>query len=558
MSDLMFYGVLRMPYIMAMSDEISRLQFYSRVQECADRCETAEALVAAQARTIEEKEALLNQALKDVSDLYDRQRQDGNDIAQLKAAQAIELSVTVGTPEFRRLLLDYRHEEFDQGAKRTDVIEYVDAWQRSVTAKAVAEVRADMTELANQAINDALRIGMEGTQAQAPVAAIPISADLNALAKRLMDETTTEAIEEGDNDFRAGKSCGILAMKIAVKEAIAVQSQQQGTEPALSDNDIRRLAQKGGFLDGDEAEWSFTDAGLLKFARDIATKTAAPQQHAQAALSDEQIIQLFKEQQTSWPPADCEIVNFARAILATRQPAPVASTPAMAVPVENMRLLAHATVAGTYLMKAKLILREQWNGALDDALNHIDIVRKALEANPQPSAAPVVADVALVKYPCQLSDEELADPEYVRAYIESHNESFADLLAAYNKLRAAQPPADTAPVNAKPMDELHEFQMYKSRKGHAAPYAGDGQFEYSTDQEQYEAWLGRAALVKRAASQPIGFIVQHDQNGGNFFAKVEGYGGMRAVYKDRCRLVYAASQPDSDRDAARLTARQPC
>lgn len=88
MSDLMFYGVLRMPYIMAMSDEISRLQFYSRVQECADRCETAEALVAAQARTIEEKEALLNQALKDVSDLYDRQRQDGNDIAQLKAAQA--------------------------------------------------------------------------------------------------------------------------------------------------------------------------------------------------------------------------------------------------------------------------------------------------------------------------------------------------------------------------------------------------------------------------------------------------------------------------------------
>lgn len=43
MSDMMFYGVLRMPYELAMGGgEINRLQFYSRVQECATRCEQAE------------------------------------------------------------------------------------------------------------------------------------------------------------------------------------------------------------------------------------------------------------------------------------------------------------------------------------------------------------------------------------------------------------------------------------------------------------------------------------------------------------------------------------
>lgn len=49
MSDLMFYGVLRMPYEMAMSDEISRLQFWNRAQEAARRVEEAEAKLAASA-----------------------------------------------------------------------------------------------------------------------------------------------------------------------------------------------------------------------------------------------------------------------------------------------------------------------------------------------------------------------------------------------------------------------------------------------------------------------------------------------------------------------------
>jgi hypothetical protein len=39
----MFFGVLRMPYEMAMSNELSRIQFYSRAQEAADRVEKLEA-----------------------------------------------------------------------------------------------------------------------------------------------------------------------------------------------------------------------------------------------------------------------------------------------------------------------------------------------------------------------------------------------------------------------------------------------------------------------------------------------------------------------------------
>ena len=47
MSDVMLYGVLRMPYEMAMADELSRYQFYQRAQEAADRLEAAERIHAA-------------------------------------------------------------------------------------------------------------------------------------------------------------------------------------------------------------------------------------------------------------------------------------------------------------------------------------------------------------------------------------------------------------------------------------------------------------------------------------------------------------------------------
>ena len=45
MSDVMLYGVLRMPYEMAMADEMSRFQFYQRAQQALDRLEVAEARV---------------------------------------------------------------------------------------------------------------------------------------------------------------------------------------------------------------------------------------------------------------------------------------------------------------------------------------------------------------------------------------------------------------------------------------------------------------------------------------------------------------------------------
>lgn len=47
MSDLMFYSILRMPYEMAMSDEMSRFQFYRNAQEAANRVERAESQLQA-------------------------------------------------------------------------------------------------------------------------------------------------------------------------------------------------------------------------------------------------------------------------------------------------------------------------------------------------------------------------------------------------------------------------------------------------------------------------------------------------------------------------------
>ena len=51
MSDLMLFGVLRMPQDLAMADEFSRHQFYDRAQQAADRLEhlqaTARAVIAA-------------------------------------------------------------------------------------------------------------------------------------------------------------------------------------------------------------------------------------------------------------------------------------------------------------------------------------------------------------------------------------------------------------------------------------------------------------------------------------------------------------------------------
>lgn len=50
---------------------------------------------------------------------------------------------------------------------------------------------------------------------------IPGVEQINVIAKRLMDEAVDEAIAEGADQFRAGKTSGIIAMKVAVKELVA-------------------------------------------------------------------------------------------------------------------------------------------------------------------------------------------------------------------------------------------------------------------------------------------------------------------------------------------------
>lgn len=53
MSDVMLFGVLKMPYDLAMADELSRIQFYNRVQEAVTRLEEAERKVQAQQYVID-------------------------------------------------------------------------------------------------------------------------------------------------------------------------------------------------------------------------------------------------------------------------------------------------------------------------------------------------------------------------------------------------------------------------------------------------------------------------------------------------------------------------
>lgn len=45
MSDVMLYGILRMPYELAMNDEVSRFQFYQNAQRAADRIEELEKII---------------------------------------------------------------------------------------------------------------------------------------------------------------------------------------------------------------------------------------------------------------------------------------------------------------------------------------------------------------------------------------------------------------------------------------------------------------------------------------------------------------------------------
>lgn len=77
MSDLMLKAVLRMPYEMAMDDELSRKQFYDRAQQALDLAESLQSVINETiemcAEEVEERgsrfEAEIIRALKDN---YDR------------------------------------------------------------------------------------------------------------------------------------------------------------------------------------------------------------------------------------------------------------------------------------------------------------------------------------------------------------------------------------------------------------------------------------------------------------------------------------------------------
>jgi hypothetical protein len=60
MSDVMLFGVLRMPYELAMADEVSRFQFYDRAQEAAQRIEDYEEVLEDHRRLVRELDVLLH------------------------------------------------------------------------------------------------------------------------------------------------------------------------------------------------------------------------------------------------------------------------------------------------------------------------------------------------------------------------------------------------------------------------------------------------------------------------------------------------------------------
>jgi hypothetical protein len=59
-------------------------------------------------------------------------------------------------------------------------------------------------------------------------------------------------------------------------EKVQPRDVTRNSQAALSDDVIRMLASASGEIDGDEAEWSFTDAALLAFARNLTTRQPAP------------------------------------------------------------------------------------------------------------------------------------------------------------------------------------------------------------------------------------------------------------------------------------------
>lgn len=114
MSDIMLYGVLRMPYELAMSDEISRLQFYQRAQEAVDRLEACETTNTPSQTPIFDQEE------------FDKMVKDGTKIwAGVDISRDARQAASIDTPEFRQLLKDYSFYGIERGTP--PLIAHIDA-----------------------------------------------------------------------------------------------------------------------------------------------------------------------------------------------------------------------------------------------------------------------------------------------------------------------------------------------------------------------------------------------------------------------------------------------
>jgi hypothetical protein len=102
-----------------------------------------------------------------------------------------------------------------------------------------------------------------------------------------------------------------------------------------------------------------------------------------------------------------------------------------------------------------------------DLLNRVNPPRNAPTAPAQPA-----------KYPCKLTDAELADPEYMRSYIEAMNQDYADLLYA-----APAQPSPLQDPKDKPWQRDHYPQCKTCNKsfyvGETCGWVCDGVNMYS-------------------------------------------------------------------------------
>jgi hypothetical protein len=92
----------------------------------------------------------------------------------------------------------------------------------------------------------------------------------------------------------------------------------------------------------------------------------------------------------------------------------------------------------------------------------------------------------------QITDKELSDPEYMRGYVESQNESFADAMALITDLRAQI-------ARQSQVDEAEIYAIWDAAKAEAAMYV-EG---HCVDGEMHARHIMSAARPKVTAASPL-------------------------------------------------------